>query len=131
MESCAIRILCFPCAHKLLFESEKGLQHQLSLHIFLKLTELRQRYTQRLYYEIRIIEPMGYSGYFLILFQIIFLGKKKCYPCRAGVQSGASSLVAFCLDIIDVDSVEVEFELILSSLNPERVSMKDIWRRFM
>ena len=133
LESCAIRIPSFPCAHEqeqLRLESEKGLEHRLSQHIFPKLPEgsdqqdVRQRYAQRLSYEISIIEPMGFSGYFLIVSDFIRWAKKNAIPVGPGRGSGASSLVAFCLDITDVDPVE--FELVFERfMNPERVSMPD------
>ena len=133
LESCAVRIPSFPCTHEeeqLRIESEQGLERRLIQHIFPKLPqsadqeEVRQRYTQRLCYERSIIEPMGFSGYFLIVSDFIRWAKRHHIPVGPGRGSGASSLVAFCLDITDVDPVE--FELVFERfMNPERVSMPD------
>ena len=85
---------------------------------------MRKRYVQSLDYERSVIEPMGFSGYFLIVSDFIRWAKKNHIPVGPGRGSGASSLVAFCLDITDVDPVE--FDLVFERyMNPERVSMPD------
>ncbi|ETZ07098.1 DNA polymerase III subunit alpha [Holospora obtusa F1] len=133
LEPCTVRIPSFPCLNEqeqLRTESEAGLERRLLKHILPKVSHsvdqesIRNRYMQRLSYERSIIEPMGFSGYFLIVSDFIRWAKKNNIPVGPGRGSGASSLVAFCLDITDVDPVE--FDLVFERfMNPERVSMPD------
>lgn len=133
LESRPVAIPSFPCENEvaqLRQESDQGLERRLALHIFPKLaagsdeTEVRKRYQERLSYERTVIENMGFSGYFLIVSDFIRWAKNHSIPVGPGRGSGASSLVAFCLDITDVDPVE--FDLVFERfLNPERVSMPD------
>ena len=67
---------------------------------------------------------MDYSGYFLIVSDYIKWSKKNNIPVGPGRGSGAGSLVAYALDITDLDPIE--FDLIFERfLNPDRVSMPD------
>jgi len=67
---------------------------------------------------------MNYSGYFLIVSDYIRWSKKNNIPVGPGRGSGAGSLVAYCLDITDIDPLE--FDLIFERfLNPDRISMPD------
>ena len=67
---------------------------------------------------------MNYSSYFLIVSDYIKWAKKNSIPVGPGRGSGAGSLVAYCLDITDLDPIE--FDLIFERfLNPDRVSMPD------
>lgn len=102
---------------------------------------LRKRYPkitpeirQRCEYEMGIILKMGFSGYFLIVWEFINWAKStydnlhKCpkpyMPIGPGRGSGAGSLVAYCLTITDIDPFR--YKLIFERfLNPERVSMPD------
>ncbi len=81
-------------------------------------------YKQRLDHEIKIIQEMKYSGYFLIVSDYIKWAKKNKIPVGPGRGSGAGSLVAWCLSITDIDPIK--FNLIFERfLNPDRVSMPD------
>ena len=81
-------------------------------------------YKQRLDHEIKIIQEMNYSGYFLIVSDYIKWAKKNKIPVGPGRGSGAGSLVAWCLSITDIDPIK--FNLIFERfLNPDRVSMPD------
>ena len=83
------------------------------------------RYEERLGYEIEMIQRMGYSGYFLIVWDFNRYARKQGIPVGPGRGSAAGSLVAYCLRITDVDPLE--FDLIFERfLNPERVSLPDI-----
>ena len=85
---------------------------------------LISEYDFRLKKELDIIIGMKYSGYFLIVADFIRWSKDNKIPVGPGRGSGAGSLVAWALDIIDVDPVR--FGLIFERfLNPERVSMPD------
>ena len=67
---------------------------------------------------------MNYSSYFLIVSDYIKWAKKNSIPVGPGRGSGAGSLVAYCLDITDLDPIE--FNLIFERfLNPDRISMPD------
>ncbi len=133
LESSAPKIPSFLCPDEttqLRQESDAGLEHRLVHHILPKLPSgsnealVRRRYRDRLLYERGVIESMGFSGYFLIVSDFIRWAKHHHIPVGPGRGSGASSLVAFCLDITDVDPVE--FDLVFERfLNPERISMPD------
>ena len=82
------------------------------------------RYKKRLDHEINIICEMNYSSYFLIVSDYIIWAKKNNIPVGPGRGSGAGSLVAWCLQITDVDPIH--FDLIFERfLNPDRISMPD------
>jgi len=81
-------------------------------------------YEDRLAHEINIINSMDYASYFLIVSDYIKWAKRNSIPVGPGRGSGAGSLVAYCLDITDLDPIE--FDLIFERfLNPDRISMPD------
>ena len=81
-------------------------------------------YEDRLLHEINIINSMNYASYFLIVSDYIKWAKNNSIPVGPGRGSGAGSLVAYCLDITDLDPIE--FDLIFERfLNPDRISMPD------
>lgn len=81
-------------------------------------------YEERLSYELSVIDSMGFNGYFLIVQDFINWSKENNIPVGPGRGSGAGSLVAFCLNITDLDPIP--YSLIFERfLNPERVSMPD------
>ncbi|PWT90242.1 MAG: DNA polymerase III subunit alpha, partial [Acidobacteria bacterium] len=82
-------------------------------------------YEQRLLMEIRIIQQMGFEGYFLIVWDFIKYAKEHGVPVGPGRGSAAGSLVAFCLEITDIDPLQYDL-LFERFLNPERISMPDI-----
>jgi DNA polymerase-3 subunit alpha len=82
-------------------------------------------YARRLDYEIEMIKTMGYTGYFLIVWDFIRYAREQGIPVGPGRGSAAGSLVAWCMRITDVDPLD--FDLIFERfLNPERVSLPDI-----
>ena len=107
----------------------EGLSKKFKEFIFVKESEEKnqknlEKYKQRLLHEIRIIQKMKYSGYFLIVSDYIKWAKKHDIPVGPGRGSGAGSLVAWCLSITDVDPIK--FNLIFERfLNPDRISMPD------
>jgi DNA polymerase-3 subunit alpha len=82
-------------------------------------------YRQRLDLEIETIKRMGYTGYFLIVWDFIRYARERGIPVGPGRGSAAGSLVAYCLKITDVDPIQYDL-LFERFLNPERVSMPDI-----
>src|SRR5262245_26173099 len=84
-----------------------------------------EQYERRLDDEIRMIQRMGFSGYFLIVWDFIKYARDHGIPVGPGRGSAAGSLVAFCLRITDVDPIEYDL-LFERFLNPERITMPDI-----
>ncbi|PCI40722.1 MAG: DNA polymerase III subunit alpha [Elusimicrobia bacterium] len=82
-------------------------------------------YLKRLEYELGIITRMGYSGYFLIVWDFILWAKKQNIPVGPGRGSGAGALVCYTLGITAVDPIEHDL-LFERFLNPDRVSMPDL-----
>ena len=83
-----------------------------------------ENYNERLEFEINVINKMGFSGYFLIVSDFIKWAKSKGIPVGPGRGSGAGSLVAYSLEITDLDPLE--FGLLFERfLNPDRISMPD------
>ena len=86
--------------------------------------QIKKKYEDRLTHELNIINSMDYASYFLIVSDYIKWAKKNLIPVGPGRGSGAGSLVAYCLDITDLDPIE--FDLIFERfLNPDRISMPD------
>lgn len=80
---------------------------------------------ERLEYELRVIDEMGYNDYFLIVWDFIRFAKSKGIAVGPGRGSCGGSLVAYVLDITEVDPIK--YDLIFERfLNPERVTMPDI-----
>ena len=86
--------------------------------------QIIKKYQDRLHHEINIINSMDYASYFLIVSDYIKWAKRNSIPVGPGRGSGAGSLVAYCLDITDLDPIE--YDLIFERfLNPDRISMPD------
>lgn len=86
--------------------------------------EKRKPYDERLELELDVIIQMGFPGYFLIVADFIRWAKHNDVPVGPGRGSGAGSLVAYALDITDLDPIRYDL-LFERFLNPERVSMPD------
>ena len=110
-------------------QAKIGLENRLENFIFKKnlikeKEKLKKIYDDRLNHEINIINSMNYASYFLIVSDYIKWAKKNYIPVGPGRGSGAGSLVAYCLDITDLDPIE--YDLIFERfLNPDRISMPD------
>src|SRR6202008_4848378 len=92
---------------------EGGLKHDLP------------EYTERLDREIRMIQQMKFSGYFLIVWDFIRYAKERGIPVGPGRGSAAGSLVGYAMAITDIDPLQYGL-LFERFLNPERISMPDI-----
>src|ERR687886_910490 len=82
-------------------------------------------YQQRISAEIVTIKQMGFPSYFLIVWDFIKFAKDRGIPVGPGRGSAAGSLIAYCLEITDVDPLQYDL-LFERFLNPERVTMPDI-----
>ena len=94
---------------------------------------LRERYgdpppakaRERMELELSVIDRMGFSSYFLIVWDFVSFAKRNGIAVGPGRGSAAGSLVSYCLRITDVDPLAYDL-LFERFLNPERVSMPDI-----
>ncbi|HXQ69862.1 MAG TPA: DNA polymerase III subunit alpha [Pyrinomonadaceae bacterium] len=82
-------------------------------------------YQTRISSEIEMIKQMGFPGYFLIVWDFVRYAKERAIPVGPGRGSAAGSLVAYCLEITDVDPLQYDL-LFERFLNPGRVSLPDI-----
>ena len=107
-------------------QSEIGLEVRLqTLYPDAEVREAKRKvYAARLEFECKIINQMGFAGYFLIVADFINWAKNNGVPVGPGRGSGAGSLVAYSLNITDLDPLKYNL-LFVSFLNPDRVSMPD------
>ena len=111
-------------------QAETGLKWRLENYVFplakndAEKEELRKTYTDRLDLELPMIMKMGFSGYFLVVADFIQWSKKNNIPVGPGRGSGAGSIVAWALQITDIDPLPYGL-LFERFLNPDRVSLPD------
>ena len=111
----------FDAASFLADEARRGLEKRFELG---RLFASEQDYRDRLEREIGVINQMGFPGYFLIVADFIRWSRENDVPVGPGRGSGAGSVVAWVLEITDLDPLQ--FDLLFERfLNPERVSMPD------
>ena len=101
--------------------SYKGLQKRLKLNNISNINP----YIERINYELATIKEMGFSDYFLIVWDFIKYAKTNNIYVGPGRGSAAASLVGYCLGITDIDPLKYNL-LFERFLNKERVSMPDI-----
>lgn len=87
--------------------------------------QVSYEYSERLKYELSIINQMGFADYFLIVYDIILFARKNDIYVGPGRGSSAGSLVAYVLGITHIDPIENSL-LFERFLNPERISLPDI-----
>ena len=87
--------------------------------------DVPQSNKDRLTYEIGVVKTMGYTNYYLIVWDYINYAKSQGIPVGPGRGSGAGSRVCYCTGITNIDPVKYNL-LFERFLNPERVSMPDI-----
>jgi len=92
--------------------------------------ERHAEYKERLEFEMDIINSMKFPGYMLIVWDFVKVAKEMGIAVGPGRGSAAGSLVAYSLDITDIDPMKYDL-LFERFLNPERVSMPDIDMDFM
>ncbi len=88
-------------------------------------SEIDPVYKERLEYELKVIQQMGFSTYFLVVWDYIKFAKDNDIPVGPGRGSAAGSLVAYAMGITNIDPVHHGL-LFERFLNPERKSMPDI-----
>ena len=98
--------------------SKAGLSRRLNNNV-------SKNYQERLSYELSIIKKMGFSNYFLVVYDFIKYAKKNKILVGPGRGSGAGSLVCYSIGITDIDPIKYDL-LFERFLNPERISMPDI-----
>ncbi len=84
-----------------------------------------EEYEDRFENERQLIKKMGFEGYFLIVWDLIQKAKEKNIPVGPGRGSAAGSLLAYSLEITEIDPIEYDL-LFERFLNPERISLPDI-----
>lgn len=84
-----------------------------------------QAVVDRLEYELKTINNMGYVDYYLIVQDFVNHAKSRGIPVGPGRGSGAGSLAAYCIGITGIDPIKYNL-LFERFLNPERVSMPDL-----
>jgi DNA polymerase III subunit alpha len=88
-------------------------------------SEVDQVYKERLEYELKMLQKMGFSTYFLVVWDYIKFARDNNIPVGPGRGSAAGSLVAYAMRITNIDPVHHGL-LFERFLNPERKSMPDI-----
>ncbi|HEY8525922.1 MAG TPA: DNA polymerase III subunit alpha [Acidimicrobiales bacterium] len=86
---------------------------------------LPDKVVERLAYELKVIEDMGFSSYFLIVWDLIDHARRTGIRVGPGRGSAAGCAVAYCLRITDLDPIRYDL-LFERFLNPSRISMPDI-----
>ncbi|MDR3030886.1 MAG: DNA polymerase III subunit alpha [Holosporales bacterium] len=86
--------------------------------------DIEKQYFECLQYELSVIKAMGFSGYFLIVADFVRWAKANDIPVGPGRGSGAGSVVAWSLQITNLDPIKY-FLIFERFLNPDRVSMPD------
>ncbi len=104
--------------------SFKGLIERFNLSTTKFSDDEKNAYKYRLNKELKIINEMGFAGYFLIVYDFIKWSKENDIPVGPGRGSGAGSIVAWSLNITDLDPIKWGL-LFERFLNPERISMPD------
>jgi len=104
--------------------AKKGLDDRLAILFDAVTPELRKPYDDRLQTELDVINNMGFAGYFLIVADFTRWARNNGVPVGPGRGSGPGSLVAYALNITDLDPLKHDL-LFERFLNPERVSMPD------
>lgn len=89
------------------------------------LNVVNEKYAERLKYELSVIKSMGFSNYFLVVWDYVKFAKKNNILVGPGRGSAASSLVSYALGITDIDPIKYDL-LFERFLNPQRITMPDI-----
>ncbi len=113
-------------AEYFIYRCKEGLEKRL-VHVD---EGLHQEYKERLEYEMKVINDMKFPGYMLIVWDFVKEARRLGIAVGPGRGSAAGSLVAYSLQITDIDPMKYDL-LFERFLNPERISMPDIDMDFM
>uniref|UniRef100_UPI00286D6ECB DNA polymerase III subunit alpha n=1 Tax=Chamaesiphon sp. VAR_69_metabat_338 TaxID=2964704 RepID=UPI00286D6ECB len=102
--------------------SRAGLQERLQVKRY---ADIDKEYQERLDFELKMIDRMGFSTYFLVVWDYIKFARDRAIPVGPGRGSAAGSLVAYAMKITNIDPVH-HCLLFERFLNPDRKSMPDI-----
>jgi len=91
----------------------------------IKYPEMKAEVTERIEFELGVIDRMGFNGYFLVVKDIIDNARLQNVPVGPGRGSAAGSIIAYLLDITLIDPLKYGL-LFERFLNPDRISMPDI-----
>ena len=105
-------------------DNEKFLRDMCREGLYKRYGEPTAEAFERMEYELDVITRMGYTDYYLIVWDFINYARSKDIPVGPGRGSGAGSLCAYCIGITGVDPLKYNL-LFERFLNPERVSMPD------
>ncbi|MDE6149421.1 MAG: DNA polymerase III subunit alpha, partial [Ruminococcus sp.] len=104
--------------------NERFLRDMCRAGLYKRYGEPTKEALDRMEYELSVITQMGYTDYYLIVWDFINYAKKQGIPVGCGRGSGAGSLCAYCIGITGIDPLKYNL-LFERFLNPERVSMPD------
>lgn len=107
------------------FTIDTYLEHIVHVGLKKRYGEVSQSIQERVKYELGVIQQMGFSAYFLITWDFIHYAKTHGIPVGPGRGSAAGSVVAYALEITDLDPIQHKL-LFERFLNPERFTMPDI-----
>lgn len=105
--------------------AESYLELKVNEGLLKRYKEITPQIEDRVKYELGVIEQMGFSAYFLITWDFINFAKESGIPVGPGRGSAAGSIVAYALEITDLDPIRHNL-LFERFLNPERISMPDV-----
>lgn len=105
--------------------AESYLELKVNEGLLKRYKEITPQIQDRVKYELGVIEQMGFSAYFLITWDFINFAKESGIPVGPGRGSAAGSIVAYALEITDLDPIRHNL-LFERFLNPERISMPDV-----
>ncbi|MDR0887393.1 MAG: DNA polymerase III subunit alpha [Candidatus Nomurabacteria bacterium] len=103
--------------------ADENWAHSMSVEAII--AHLDEKVKSRAEYELGVIDKMGYNGYFLIVWDFINWGKYHGIIFGPGRGSGAGSIIAYALRIVEIDPLAYDL-LFERFLNPDRISMPDI-----
>lgn len=107
------------------YTTETYLEHLVFEGLEKRYGNITDELKKRVVYELEVINQMGFAAYFLITWDFINYAKKKGIPVGPGRGSAAGSVVAYALEITDLDPIHHKL-LFERFLNPERYTMPDI-----
>ncbi len=107
------------------YTNETYLEYLVHVGLKKRYGEISEDLKKRVEYELGVIEQMGFAAYFLITWDFIHFSKTHGIPVGPGRGSAAGSVVAYALEITDLDPIEHKL-LFERFLNPERFTMPDV-----